>query len=132
MGYDLGWNDPGILVSTGIADEVPVYTFLYDKSTSIDDPTVPPLDASVIVYPNPARDQSSLKYAVPKASNICLSTYNLKGQLIKTESFSGKGEKGVLDWSATNSAGIKLQNGVYLLRFESDGVSQTKRVVICR
>lgn len=126
------WNDLGILVSTGIADEVPAYSFMYENSTGIDDPVAPPLQASVWVYPNPVRNQASVQYSIPKASGISLCTYNLRGQLIKTDYFYGKGEKGILDWKATGPSGNKLQSGVYLLRFESDGVSQTRRIAIYR
>jgi flagellar hook assembly protein FlgD len=70
-------------------------------------------------YPNPFNPETSISYQVPEASTVVLRIFNALGQEIRTL-VNGQQAAGQYDikWDGRDSAGIKVNSGVYLYRLE--------------
>lgn len=78
-------------------------------------------------YPNPARRQATLRYAVPQRQDVKISLYNVLGQRVRTV-VDGKRKgrhKRVLNTS-------KLSSGVYFLRLEAEDATRTQKLAVLR
>jgi hypothetical protein len=82
------------------------------------DITEPVLQVSTKVYPNPFKQNMTLRIETNKTVKADLAIYNIKGQKvinICTGSTLSKGEHS-LGWSGADSIGKPVSNGVYFLR----------------
>ena len=101
----LGWHDTGIEDS----DELLVMSYELEQN-----------------YPNPFNNQTSIVYTIKSLSNIELSIYNTKGELVNNlvNEKLGKGK-----YSITFTAN-SINSGIYYYRFKIDGeVKETKKML---
>jgi hypothetical protein len=78
-------------------------------------------------YPNPAQDFTTIRFAIPKATEVSFEIYNPVGQLVSSvKKFYPQGQNS-LD---LNVKELKLHNGVYLIRMNSGNFSGTTRMLI--
>lgn len=88
------------------------------------------LDESVLVYPNPAKNVSSMNFAYNTAgpTNMKLQIYTMLGELIFEDRWTTTSAGAqVRSWNITNQSQTKLATGVYLYRLFNEGSStQTK------
>ena len=84
-------------------------------------------------YPNPFNPSTTITFTVPRAGEITLSIYNLKGQLIRTlvSGAVAAGHHKVV-WDGTDSKGIKVATGVYVYRLEAKDFVATKKLVLTK
>lgn len=107
------------------------YTFTYahtSQSSAGEDHILQP--QALRIYPNPVKEIGSIEYSFPKASSLVLKTYNLKGQLLKQESFAHAPAKGSLIWRAEDSNKKPLSKGLYIINMQSDGFKHSLRVLV--
>jgi len=73
-------------------------------------------------YPNPFNPTTTIEFLIQSDSNIELSIYNTKGQMIKTlaDSFFEKGSHSV-NWNSDNNFGTSVSSGIYLYNLEVNG-----------
>jgi hypothetical protein len=84
------------------------------------------IDASELtVVPNPAINAISVKYSLPKAGPVSLKLYNIAGVLVKSFTNSTLTKNGALIIDVKT-----LANGVYILRFDSENMKVTRKLVI--
>ncbi|MCA9753315.1 MAG: T9SS type A sorting domain-containing protein [Gemmatimonadetes bacterium] len=78
--------------------------------------------------PNPVRGATSIRYALPRASRVDLSVYDVTGRKVATL-VDGPQEAGFREtrWDASGVA-----NGVYFYRLQTDGFTDSKRIVVIR
>lgn len=84
-------------------------------------------------HPNPFNPSTTITFAVPEASDVTLSIYNLRGQLIQTL-HSGPiatGPHSVV-WNGTDFRGAKVASGVYLYKLEAKDFVETRRLVLMK
>ncbi len=78
------------------------------------------------VYPNPAADVINLEWQLTAAGNVAttVNIYSIEGRLVKTEILDGfgHGQVSVED----------LENGMYLVEFESGAIKSTQKVQISK
>jgi len=78
-------------------------------------------------YPNPFNPVTTIKFQLPKASNVTLVIYNIQGQEVArlVDDYVGAGYHSV-NWDASNAA-----SGIYIYRLQSrlSGFSDTKRML---
>ncbi|MEL6769686.1 MAG: T9SS type A sorting domain-containing protein [Bacteroidota bacterium] len=88
-------------------------------------PTTPALDA---VFPNPARDAATLRYALPTAATVRLNVTDLLGRAVlsRTEGVRPAGQH------EAQIALDGLPSGVYVVRLDADGANATQRVTLIR
>ena len=74
------------------------------------------------IYPNPMREKTSIRYALSKKGNVCLTVYNVAGQRVCTLR-EGVIEEGVHDvrWDGRDANGKEVKAGVYFIGLEWDG-----------
>ncbi|GEM_PF-571793 len=71
-------------------------------------------------YPNPFNPETTIPYALPKASNVRLMIFNVQGQLVRTlvDMQQPAGFRRV-KWDGRSDAGEPVAGGVYLFRMEA-------------
>jgi hypothetical protein len=77
------------------------------------------------VTPNPARTACAIRLDRPIAN---LAVYDFSGRLVRR--FEGPSTNFV--WDLSDGRGGKIENGVYLVRTETEGIAETRRVVVLR
>lgn len=84
-------------------------------------------------YPNPARSSCSIKYQLPKTTEVSLYVYNLAGQRVKVLE-EGMKQPGYYKarWDGRDEAGRRAAAGVYFYRLTAEGYQRTERLVVIR
>lgn len=130
------WNSYGLIEQFyyhgDITESTGVFTFSYDlSSVAISDPVNTPSVLDVTMHPNPTREFTKLSLTLPSAAIVQVSTYNMRGQEVKTESIAYQpNNKDSFNWMAVDRQGEKLPAGIYLLRIKAGTQSKTARVVV--
>jgi hypothetical protein len=83
--------------------------------------------------PNPLRSQTSLAFAVPRTGRVMLRVFDVRGRLVTTL-LDGRAEAGtnLVVWQGRDDRGRQLADGVYFLRLEQGGQSQTRKLLLVR
>ena len=107
------------------------YDFYYAHSSEIasEDETVPATQ-KLQVWPNPVRHEATLGLPAKASGSFSLNTYNLKGQLVKTEMQVVDTANPVLTWTALEDSGKPLSSGIYLIRAQGKDFADTARVMV--
>ncbi len=88
-------------------------------------------------YPNPFSPSTKITYTIPSMEtgiNVSLRVYDLLGCEVVTlvKGMQPAGEYSV-DWNGTNSAGHKVESGVYLCQLKSNnGYVDTKKMILLK
>lgn len=80
-------------------------------------------------YPNPFNPSTTIKYALPYASDISISIYNMSGQKIKDLELlnqSAGTHKAIWDGKTNNS--VKAASGIYIVKFKAGSNEATKEI----
>ncbi len=79
-------------------------------------------------FPNPFNPSTNIRFGLPKSSFVKLTVYNILGKevatLVNTRLNPGTFE---IHWDASNYA-----SGVYFYKLESEGFTQTKRMLLVK
>ena len=83
-------------------------------------------------WPHPLHGNAVFRFALAREGPASLALFDVAGRRVATlfEGVAGAGLREI-PWSA-DRAGVRLANGVYVLRLESAGETRTRRVVIAR
>ncbi|MBT4613063.1 MAG: T9SS type A sorting domain-containing protein [Gemmatimonadetes bacterium] len=83
--------------------------------------------------PNPFNPETQISYQLPEAGDVTLSIFNLLGQQIHTL-VSDHRSAGVhtVTWSGRDASGQAVSSGVYFYRFESTGLTETRRMLLLK
>jgi len=79
-------------------------------------------------YPNPFNPSTTIKFAVPKESNVNLSIYNVLGELVSTL-VSEQKKPGYYEYKLNSS---NLASGIYLYRIKAGDFIKTKKMVLIK
>jgi len=84
-------------------------------------------------YPNPFNPNTTIKFALPVASEVELNIYNILGQKVKSL-VGGHLEAGYysLVWDGTNSGGVAVASGVYFYRIKAGEFTQSKKMILIK
>jgi len=83
-------------------------------------------------YPNPFKPTTTISFALPTASEVSLSIFNMSGQLVKQVA-SGKFASGrhQIVWDATDDHGQRVASGVYLYVIKAgEFIAQRKLILM--
>ena len=96
---------------------------------SVDDQSliIKPTDRILSIYPNPFQDYTNVRYSLLESSEVEVSFYNLRGQLVNRvvkEQYQGEHE---LIWQPDN-----LSSGTYFMLFRTRNGIQSQRIIIMK
>lgn len=84
-------------------------------------------------YPNPFNPATTISFALPEASEVSLSIYNLSGQLVKQlvarEMSAGRHH---VVWDATDARGVRVASGVYLYVIKTGEFTAQRKLVLLK
>ncbi|MCB9087371.1 MAG: multicopper oxidase domain-containing protein [Calditrichae bacterium] len=84
-------------------------------------------------YPNPFNPTTTVRFALPEASNVTLKIYNILGQEVYTLA-RGNLEAGfhTFQWNATDQYGSRVASGIYIYRLQAGHFVQTKKMLLVK
>jgi len=90
-------------------------------------------DLQLANYPNPFNPSTTITYTLPKPSEIRLSVYNLKGQLVRslTGEFKAAGTHQFV-WDGKDNLNKQASSGVYFIRLQSGRTLLTHKVLLMK
>ena len=125
------------MISYCFGDEGDFVQYLYpitiSDGTSSPDMPVSPTELSAFNYPNPFNPTTTISYSLPTDSNVNISIYNMKGQLVKqllNESRTA-GTHSVF-WDGKNNSGSYTGSGVYLYQVATDIKSISRKMILLK
>lgn len=100
------------------------------SSANPDDPTVSSVPGISSLYPNPSHGNITIKLVMADRNrDYQLTIYNIKGECVYKQ--SGISEAGLeVNWDGKSDSGNRLPSGVYLVRFSSGTIQQTRKLVL--
>jgi hypothetical protein len=83
--------------------------------------------------PNPFRPQTVIAYRLPERGPVTLAIYDAAGRVVRTL-MDGESSPGVhyVAWDGRGDDGAPAASGVYFYRFEGNGVSETRKMILAR
>lgn len=96
-------------------------------------PSIPLNTAFSGIYPNPFNPNTYVSFALAKASNVSISIYNSRGQLIrKLMDESRNPGHHRIQWNGLDEMGNGCGTGVYYFRMQADGKSFTRKGLLIK
>ena len=130
------WDVNGLLTTLNLpnAYDATGYRMGYSHTSQLDvDDELVTSVPKLSIWPNPSRGQSRLKLDIANQTDVSLKTYNLRGQLIKRESYHPSPNiENDYCWNACDAKGNALTNGVYLIKIDWKGGSRISRIVVLK
>jgi hypothetical protein len=104
-----------------------------ESVTGDDTPPAPTVFALYQNVPNPFNPTTTIRFDLPRAVNVNLSIYNVKGELIATlvNQHMTEGRKEVT-WTAKDNRGRAVSSGIYFYRLVAVVFVQTRKMVLLR
>ncbi len=95
--------------------------------------TLPEVYALGFNYPNPFNPETTIKYALPQASDVELVVYNSLGQKVRTLVAEHQGVgRYAFTWDATNDRGHAVSSGIYLYRLRAGEFAQVRKMLLLK
>jgi hypothetical protein len=87
----------------------------------------------LVLSPNPARTGLNIEFASPRAQDVAVDVYSVRGELVK-RLYRGRMEGGVgqLYWQGDNSVGRRVSPGTYFVVFRAETGTLTEKMIIQR
>jgi flagellar hook assembly protein FlgD len=84
-------------------------------------------------YPNPFNPVTTIEYSVMRRGHVAIEIYNVLGQRVRTlvDETKSAGTYRV-EWDGNDEAGRPVTSGVYLYRFTTGEVTETKKMLLVR
>ncbi len=120
--YDAGESEPANEVSILVTSIVKANSNFIPKNFRLFQNT-----------PNPFNPETTIKYQLPKSSEVSLKIYNLNGKLVKTlvNTKQASGHYSVL-WDGKDEYGNFVSSGVYLYSIRTKEFSQIRKMILVR
>ena len=81
----------------------------------------------VDIYPNPANQQTKVSYQLPENSSVNINIYNIMGREVEEVVINESQEAGEHVVKVNTQ---QFEDGVYVLKFVSNGIIETRKVVV--
>jgi hypothetical protein len=99
------------------------------------EPGIPKQFALLGIQPNPTSGSSTIRYALPTASRVNISVYDVSGRHVRTlvdANLPAGTHQAVWDGHQDRTGGRMAKSGTYFIRYSVAGHSESRRVVIVR
>lgn len=125
---DLSWATQQVDFGEGMENSLR-FQFLWETpSVGIEDDEVPDAYALDAAYPNPFNPSTTIQYRLASAGSLSIRAYDALGRHVATL-FEGSQVAGTHE-AAFDAQG--LSSGIYLIRLEAAGFSQTRSVTLLK
>jgi 1,4-alpha-glucan branching enzyme len=93
--------------------------------------TSPADQLRTIIYPNPSNGAFNISFELTNSSTVELSIIDLNGRSV-SHLYSGRLERGshVIHWGGTDSAGNKLNQGIYFAELTINGAKTVSKLIV--
>jgi hypothetical protein len=124
---------------TGLSNWITDFTFAPDGHILVANQTsepvavgeaASPVGLQLVGSPNPFRGKIDLRYSVPNSTPFDVSILDVVGRRLRL--YRTSGPVGVISWDGTDDVGRFATPGVYFIRLDAGGQSETRRVVLIR
>jgi len=107
--------------------------FEYKKDKKEKGEEIPKVFSCAQNFPNPFSNNTTIKYGLPKDTEVQLEIYNLIGQKVKTlvNAKQSAGYKSV-SWNGETNAGIQAPKGVYFYTFKAGDFKEHRKMVLIK
>ncbi len=98
-----------------------------------DEETVVPIAQSFQVMPNPFNPETTVVFDLDKPQQVRIEIYNTRGQRVRSLT-NEKMESGMqyVTWDGTDDTGHEAGSGVYLIKLDRDGRSDTRKALLIK
>lgn len=102
-------------------------------ATGIEDSPIPAVFGLEQNYPNPFNPETTIRYHLPRETDVSLKIYNTLGMTVKTlvNGNQTAGSRSAI-WDGTNDAGQKVSSGVYVYRLRAGTDVKTKKMILIK
>ena len=84
-------------------------------------------------YPNPFNPNTTIRFDLPKTSDVSITIYNMLGQKIKVfNNMQISAGYHSITWNATNDYGNPVSAGMYLYQLKTKEFVKTKKMVLLK
>ena len=85
-------------------------------------------------FPNPFNPATTIQYALPTATDVNLTVYNVVGQVVRTLVAEHQSAgRYMVEWDATNDSGHSLSAGMYFYRLQAGGeFAEVKKMLLLK
>ena len=107
---------------------------ILDGNTNVEQILVPVNDKLTATnYPNPFNPETTIEMNIPQPSNVKLTVFNMKGQVVNTlvDEFLNTGVYQKV-WDGKDYRGNNVASGLYFYRLESEGQVVNKRMLLLK
>jgi hypothetical protein len=117
--------------------EAAEYAYLPLTTTGVDRDSrgakTPPLASLMPVRPNPFSAGTRVEYYLPRSQRISIEVYDVMGRKVRTlaAGYMPEGRHSIT-WNGRGPGGLRAAPGVYILRLDSGGFSQSRKIVLIR
>jgi hypothetical protein len=78
-------------------------------------------------YPNPARSQATVRFAVPERQNVTVQLYDMMGRRVRTVANGPQEGRTELPIGLSD-----LSSGIYFLQLTAEGTTRTRKLTVVR
>jgi len=85
-------------------------------------------------FPNPFNPSTMIRYTLPKETNIGLTIYNIKGQLV-CKLVGGRQSAGshIVHWNGKDEHGMAVSSGIYIYQLNTpSGIQKTRKMLLLK
>lgn len=130
----LSWNDE-LYYDRG--DAIPLSSLWTCKMdaypVSSEDPLIPALAGNAYNFPNPFRNQTTIRFEIKTAEPVQVDIYNLRGQHVRSLLNESKAPGSYdLAWDTKDDDGRAVANGVYLYKIRTGTYSSSKKMILLK
>ncbi len=92
-----------------------------------------PVNFAFSACPNPVQGQSTITYALPRASRVLLRIYDVSGRLVKTLE-SGNKPAGfyTVTWQTDDKQDREVSNGIYFIKFNASDYCANQKIILLK
>lgn len=84
-------------------------------------------------YPNPFNPHTTIAFNLAKDAFVSLNVYNTKGQKVRSLHSGQLGQgRHNLNWDGCDESGRSMASGLFFYRLETDGATQTKKMLLMK
>lgn len=106
---------------------------LDNKPSNSSDPSIPTVYSLSRNFSNPFNPKTTLRYALPRSSNVSLVIYNLMGQeIIRWDEDAQPPGYYQKIWNGRNRSGSQVASGMYIYRLVAGDFVKTMKMVLLK